>query len=216
LSVEISAGGRAFIVDPGTYLYTADLHERHLFRSTAYHSTVQIDDAEQRTIREEEPFVNGGEAAAGVLAWESTAECDRVVAEHNGYKRLGEPVTHRRAITFDKINRRWLIEDELVGKGEHKVATRFHFDAGIDVALDQNRVMAFDQQSGVRLLVCPLDLDQPAELEALFTSRRYGSKEPSVSACWTTVAEVPCRFRWAIVPICADEDRNERLRVLQK
>src|SRR5258705_954353 len=80
LSVEVSACGRAFIVDPGTYVYTADLHERQLFRSTAYHSTVQIDDEEQQTIREEVPFANGGEAAAPVSVWETTAERDRVVA----------------------------------------------------------------------------------------------------------------------------------------
>lgn len=216
LSIEISAGGRAFIVDPGTCVYTADLHERHLFRSTAYHSTVQIDDEEQQTTREETPFTNGGEAAARALVWESTAERDHVVAEHVGYERLAEPVIHRRAITFHKLTRWWLIEDELIGKGKHKISTRFHFGAGLDVSpFDHNTVMATDPQGGVALLVRPLDLDKPAELETQFTSRHYGSKEPSVSGCWTTVAEVPRKFRWAIVPIGADEDPNERLRVLQ-
>ena len=102
LSVEVSACGRAFIVDPGSYVYTADLHERHLFRSTAYHSTVQIDDVEQNTIREDAPFVIGDEARARVSLWESTPERDRIVAEHSGYERLAEPVRHRRAITFHK------------------------------------------------------------------------------------------------------------------
>ncbi len=74
MSIEVSACGRAFIVDPGTYVYTADLHERNLFRSTAYHSTVQIDDAEQRTMNEDKPFVIGAEAVARVLSWESTPE----------------------------------------------------------------------------------------------------------------------------------------------
>jgi len=206
LSVEISAAGRAFIVDAGTYVYTAELHERQLFRSTAYHSTVQIDDEEQQTIHEEAPFVTGGEARARVLFWETTPEHDRVCGEHDGYERLVRPVTHRRAITFDKSNRWWLIEDELAGKGEHKIATRFHFDAGLEVTLvDQNSVMAVDDQSGARLFIRPLDLDQPAELEAQFTSPHYGSKFPSVSACWTTSAMVPCKFRWAIVPVRAGE-----------
>jgi hypothetical protein len=217
LSVEISAAGRAFIVDPGTYVYTADLHERHRFRSTAYHSTVQIDEAEQQTIYEAAPFVSGQEATARVLVWETTAERDHVVAEHNGYARLAEPVIHRRAITFDKINRWWLIEDELIGSGEHQVATRFHFPSGLDItAFEPNGVLVRDQQRGDSLLVRSLDLDQPAELEAQFTSMHYGSKEPSFTACWTTVAQVPCKLRWAIVPIGADEDGNERLRVLQK
>src|SRR2546423_11043827 len=42
LSVEVSACGVPFIIDPGSYVYTANLRERHLFRSPAYHSTVQV------------------------------------------------------------------------------------------------------------------------------------------------------------------------------
>ena len=215
LSIEVSAGGRAFIVDPGSYVYTADLHERHLFRSTSYHSTVQIDDEEQQTIIEEAPFVTGGEAAARVLVWERTAGSDRVAAEHSGYERLAEPVTHRRVVTFNKLDRSWLIEDELVGKGQHNVATRFHFDAGLDVKLfDNNSVIAGDEISGTRLLVRSLDLDQPAELEAQFTSRHYGSKVESVGACWTTRTGLPCKLRWAIVLLGEGEDPNAKLKKL--
>ena len=215
LSVEISAGGRAFIVDPGSYVYTADLHERHLFRSTSYHSTVQIDNVEQNTIREDAPFVIGAEALVRVLSWESTPEQDRIVAEHSGYERLADPLKHRRAITFNKCDRWWLIEDEIIGTGEHKLAARFHFDAGLEVSLfDKHSVMACDKQSGARLLVCSLDLDQPAELEAQFTSRHYGSRTESLSACWATTVTAPAKLRWAVVPVRAGENRNERLRLV--
>ena len=207
LSIEVSAGGRAFIVDPGSYVYTADLHERHLFRSTSYHSTVQIDDEEQQTIIEEAPFVIGGEASARVLVWESTAERDRVAAEHSGYQRLPEPVTHWRVIIFNKPDRCWVIEDELVGKGQHKAATRFHFDAGLDVRLfNNNGVMAGDEISGTRLIVRSLDLGQPAELRTQFTSRHYGSKVESVTACWSTNTRVPCKLRWSIVLLREGEE----------
>ena len=216
LSIEVSACGRAFIVDPGTYVYTANLHARHLFRSTAYHSTVQIDGAEQTTIREDTPFVVGPEAHVRVLSWESTAERDRIVAEHSGYQRLAEPVKHRRAVTFDKPDRWWLIEDEITGRGKHEIAARFHFDAGLEVSLvDGHSVMALDETSGARLLVCSLNLDQPAELEAQFTSRHYGSRVQSLAACWATKGKVPFKLRWAIVPVCADEDLERRLNVIQ-
>jgi uncharacterized heparinase superfamily protein len=215
LSIEVSAGGRAFIVDPGTHVYTADLHERHIFRSTAYHSTVQIDDAEQRTINEDAPFVNGQQASARVLVWESTAEGDHVVAEHNGYERLAKPVIHRRAIHFDKANRWWLVEDELVGKGEHKVATRFHFDTGLQVTqLRENAVVVSDEKSGARLLVLPLaitaEIPSPV-FEPQFVSRHYGSKLPSTTANWTTNVIAPGKLRWAIVPVGADETLEERM-----
>lgn len=215
LSIEVSACGRVFIVDPATHVYTADLHERHLFRSTAYHSTVQIDDAEQQTICEEVPFAIGGEATSRVLVWETTPERDRVVAEHFGYERLAKPVTHRRAITFDKANSWWLIEDEFFGSGDHKVATRFHFDAGLELTLiEQNSVMAYDAGSRARLVVRSLDLEQTIELESQFTSGHYGAKSKSLSVCWATKMNIPGKLRWALVAVRAGEDQTERLRVV--
>ncbi|HSK65136.1 MAG TPA: alginate lyase family protein, partial [Pyrinomonadaceae bacterium] len=77
LSVEVSARGRAFIVDPGTYVYCGDLRMRHVFRSTAYHSTVKIDGEEQNTIDAQTPFVIGNEAKPRVLEWQSNDEYDR-------------------------------------------------------------------------------------------------------------------------------------------
>ncbi len=216
LSVEISACGCGFIVDPGSYVYTGDLQERHLFRSTPYHSTVQIDDVEQNTLREADPFVIGAEARVRVLSWESTPERDRIVAEHSGYERLAEPVEHRRAVVFHKRDRWWLIEDDIIGRGEHKFAARFHFDAGLEVSLfESNSVMARDEVSGARLLLCSLDLDQPAELEAQFTSRHYGSRHESLSACWTTKLSAPFKLRWAIVPVRLGEELEKRMNVVQ-
>src|ERR1043165_2764405 len=107
LSIEVSAGGRPFIVDPGTYVYSADLAKRHEVRSTAYHSTVQIDGKEQNTILVDSPFVIGNEAQPRVLEWKTNGDFDKVVAEHYGYS-----VTHRRTIVFDKRERMWLIDED--------------------------------------------------------------------------------------------------------
>ena len=94
-----------------------------------------------------------------------------------------------------------------MGKGHHNVATRFHFDAGLDVRLaDSNSVIGGDEITGVRLCVRSLDLGQPAELETQFTSRHYGSKVASVAACWTTTTSVPCKFRWSIALLREGED----------
>src|SRR5439155_235146 len=42
LSFELAAGSEPLVVDPGTYLYTADPLERNRFRSTAFHSTLRV------------------------------------------------------------------------------------------------------------------------------------------------------------------------------
>ena len=152
LSIEVSACGRAFIVDPGTYVYTANLRERHQFRSTAYHSTIQIDDGEQNTILDSAPFAIGDEARARVLSWESTTERDQIVAEHSGYEHLAEPALHRRSITFHKNDRWWLVEDEILGSGKHEVVAWFHFDSGIEANhVENGSVITCDVTSGARL-----------------------------------------------------------------
>ncbi len=216
LSVEVSACGRAFIVDPGTYVYTADLHERHLFRSTAYHSTVQIDDIEQNKTEEATPFIMGNEARPRLVDWhagDASGESDRVSAEHYGYKRLPQPVTHRRTVIFNKLERFWVIEDAFVGAGQHKLVVRFHFDAGLDVTLNNEGVRAFDPASGPSLLLRCLELKEVAELEPNFTSRDYGEKLESVSACWTIQRSMPVTLRWIIIPVCVSEDAETRLRM---
>ena len=221
LSIEVSAGGTAFLVDPGSYLYTADLHERHLFRSTAYHSTVQVDGAEQNSIDELVPFVIGNEAQPRIRKWETTGEADVVVGEHYGYQRLTQPVVHRRTVQFDKRKRLWLIEDELTGEGRHEFAFRFHFAPGLDIKVRPDGVVAaYDKMNGVGLLIActkparttgQSGFDLPV-LEPRFSSRDYGEKNPSVSACWTARTSSPFSAQFVLIPVRADENENERMK----
>jgi hypothetical protein len=182
----VSAGGRAFIVDPGTYVYSADPVKRHEFRSTAYHSTVQIDGLEQNTINVDTPFVIGNEAKPRVLEWKTSDDFDKVVGEHYGY-----PVTHRRSITFNKRERSWLIDDEFFGDGEHVYEARFHFAPGLDVSASDVAVEALGLQ--IRLLnlhVDPVLQNQPV-------SHDYGQMSDAVSACWR-ISGTPCKLSWEI------------------
>jgi uncharacterized heparinase superfamily protein len=112
------------------------LQERHLFRSVAAHSTLQVDGAEQNTTDPELPFVIGDEAHPRVLRWETTKERDIIIAEHDGYKRLADGVTHRRTVRFEKPDRLWMIEDSLYGAGEHDLSFRFHFAEGLELSLE--------------------------------------------------------------------------------
>ncbi len=175
LSIEVSAGGRAFIVDPGTYVYSADLEKRHLFRSTAYHSTVQIDKLEQNTIDVQTPFVIGNEARPRVLEWKTDADSDKVVAEHYGY-----PVVHRRTVIFNKRERFWLIDDEFFGEGEHLYEARFHFAPG-----------------AAGLVVELLNHDVEPVLESQPVSRDYGHMSDAVSMCWP-ISGRPGKLSWKI------------------
>lgn len=212
LSLEVSACGTSFIIDPGTFVYSADLDERQLFRSVAYHSTVEVDDTEQNTTEVSLPFVIGNEAQPRILSWETSAEHDLIVAEHDGYQRLTEGIRHRRSVRFLKRERLWIIEDSLFGAGEHRFRFRFHLAEDLKVSLQaEGTVCALDEVTGARLFIIAQDLKVEPEFEPRFRSRDYGAKSATVSACWTVRTAAPCEFRWILVPACAAEDEQQRL-----
>jgi len=217
LSIEVSGCGSAFIVDPGSYVYTADLRERHRFRATAYHSTVEVDEVEQNTTDEAAPFVIGDEAQPKVIRWESERETDIAVAEHAGYQRLPQPVTHRRAVQFEKQQRCWRVEDTLSGAGTHDLAFRFHFAPGLETSVrPDGTIEVCDKMTAVRLLIKASGLTAEPALETRFSSRDYGAKEQSVSVCWSVRAELPFTAQFVLVPVCAGEDVGARLKATVK
>jgi hypothetical protein len=73
LSFELLIGGQPLVVDPGTYVYTADPEARNLFRSTSYHSTLRVDGGEQNELRTDDLFAMEDRARPKLLAWEDTA-----------------------------------------------------------------------------------------------------------------------------------------------
>jgi hypothetical protein len=215
LSIEVSACGSAFIVDPGSYIYTGDLKERQRFRSTAYHSTVEVDDVEQNTTDEAVPFVIGDEAHPRVLGWESDPETDVVAAEHAGYQRLAEPLIHRRTVRFEKDRRFWIVKDEFSGTGTHDLAFRFHFAPELEVGVRPDGMIdVYDKMNGARLVIAASGATAEPNLESRFSSRDYGAKEQSVSVCWNTRTPMPFTVQFVLIPICADEDESERLRLV--
>jgi hypothetical protein len=218
LSVEVSACGHVFVRDPGAYVYTADLAERGRFRSTAYHSTVEVDGAEQAETFESLPFVIGDESRPRLVRWQSDEEADLAIVEHDGYARLASgAVRHRRAVLFDRRARLWLIEDALLGEGRHAFRFRFHFAPGAEVGEALRRAgAAWAKIGGARLLVVPLaGLGGAAfEFEPRWSSIDYGAKAPSVAACWMVEASTPLVVRWGLVPVCGGEGEGERLKAL--
>jgi hypothetical protein len=90
LSLELLVGGQPLVVDPGTYLYTADPRARNLFRSTSYHATLSVDGAEQNELRTDDLFAMKDRARAELLAWEDTA----LEARHHGFPEA----THTRRV----------------------------------------------------------------------------------------------------------------------
>ncbi len=218
LSLEVSACGTNFLVDPGTFVYTADYAQRHQFRSTGYHSTVEVDGEEQNTTEETTPFRIGDESQPRVLRWETGTDRDLIVGEHYGYRRLKSgPITHRRSVMLDKTERYWLVEDTLTGSGSHHFKFVFHLAPGLEIDESQDGPLQVrDAQTGSRLVIASMDLKEPAVFEPRWTSRDYGARVQSRAACWAIHAEAPVKFRWLLLPICAEEDENSRIALIAR
>lgn len=200
LSIEISAHGRPFIIDPGSYVYNLDREERHRFRSTRYHATVMIDAQEQNSTDPQMPFVIGNEAAVDVISWSSSPETDRIEAEHRGYTRLAEPITHRRAVKFDKVTRQWTIEDHFGGAGTHDLAFSFHLAPDLHVEVSGDKATISDDE-GRAISIEVSRFDGDLVVEDAWVSLNYGQRQPSQILKWNMTVQVP--FECGILVSCS-------------
>jgi hypothetical protein len=124
LSFTLSAGGREFLIDPGTYAFHMQERWRQYFRGTAAHNTVRVDGLDQSV--QGGNFVWLAKARAGCSLWLSSAQKDSFEGWHDGYMRLEDPVKHRRLIELDKTARTLLVEDTLEMEEAHDVELLFH------------------------------------------------------------------------------------------
>ncbi len=159
LSFTLSAAGTAILADPGTFAYTSTREWREYFRGTSGHNTVRIDGVDQS--------VSGGSflwlehARARIERFETSAVQDRLVAVHDGYQRLADPVTHRRVFCFDREAAALILIDELLCKGAHRAEWFWHFMPGVGVRVQGNELIAEKDNVRVTLgfppqLVCRL------------------------------------------------------------
>jgi hypothetical protein len=202
LSFELYAGDKAFIVDPGTYLYTSNADWRNLFRSTRYHNTIVIDGQEQNRFDPRQIFKMTPDAGVVVHDWLSTPDLDRLDVEHSGYARLERPVSHRRKFEFLKNEPSWKIIDVLAGQGEHTAHWYFHFDAGIELAsLGEGTFRTCCDGTNLELRI-RAELQQfRFEIEDGWVSRRYGHKLPAKVLHISGTFASKCRTDFTIRPI---------------
>lgn len=212
LSIEVSAHGVPFIVDPGSYAYNLDLDARHTFRSTAYHSTIAIDGEEQSSIDRDLPFVIGNEASPCLLEWTLTETTGRVSAEHYGYQRLGEAVTHRRTVEFDRLAGCWSISDSVAGRGEHRLQVVFHLAPGVVTTFIDNAADLACKDK--HLILSYRGLKKPRVIDSFF-SPAYGKKVPSTRLIFDVEADLPFETVFGLVPATKD-NFDERLEMAMR
>lgn len=149
LALTLSAGGNEFLIDPGTFAYQSHRTWRNYFRGTAAHNTVRIDQQDQSVIGGNFMWLH--KARTKVKTWESDDMGDHLVALHDGYRRLSDPVSHCREIFFDKSGMRIQITDMIDCKGSHTAERFWHFSEKCEVRLDGQEVLAVNDGVQIRM-----------------------------------------------------------------
>jgi hypothetical protein len=171
LSVEIAAGGRALVVDPGRYTYDEQVPNlRHWFKGTAAHNTVVVDGCDQVPYRRGKP--RSGTAPEARLLERHTAPGLDIVRGQVASTAYDAVHTRRIAFVADEY---WVIEDELSAERPHRYDLRFHLaaEAWDRVAVERRDASCVVRAPGVALVVAG---DGVLSVEPGWVAPDYGVK----------------------------------------
>jgi hypothetical protein len=185
LSFEAVLDGVHLISDCGSYLYTADYHERNSFRSTAYHNTPQVDGEEiNRFMRWDYLWLLHDDARPEVIAWQPADDFDVLIASHTGYLRLADPVRPVRSIVLDRVLHALTIVDRFQAKLRHSVCIPLHLAPG--VLVQERESTMFELAYGGKRFLC--GWSSPNEWKLAVESARvspcYGRVESATRLLW--------------------------------
>lgn len=124
LSLQVSIGGEELLVDPGTYCYNAEPAWRHYFRSTRAHNTVEVDGTDQSLYGGS--FLWLRDVNCSVDALRDDGNRVEVLAHHDGYGHLADPVVHHRRVSLQRATRVLEVEDWLACSRPHQIALHWH------------------------------------------------------------------------------------------
>ncbi len=167
LSFTLSVSGCPMLIDPGTYAYHTHRRWRDYFRGTAAHNTVRVDHLDQSVSAG--TFLWNRHANARCLSFDLATDREQLVAEHDGYRRLDDPVIHRREITYEREPRVLTVTDQILSASVHHIEILWHFAQECVVTLEGETARA--TRNGVELR-----LQWPVSLQAQLVR---GSTDPA-------------------------------------
>lgn len=170
LSVSLNVRKEEILVDPGTYLYTPSPLYRNLFRSTAYHNTLVVDDEEQNNLTGINLFCVRRNSINHSMR--RTGDCDIAAS----YSTIVGGMTHDRIcrLMSDSLT----IVDTVLKQGkDHSVSLFFHVSPNIKAELGQTGFALTSKNSNISVII-----NKKADLfiKDGFVSPSYGVLKPSI------------------------------------
>ena len=188
LRLDLSVGEENLVVDPGVGSYFARPEIRAAFRGTGFHATVLVDGLDSSLSGG--PFLWARHARARLL--HADLDDGVVVAEHDGYERLADGVTHRRAVIV-LSDESIVVVDRLDARGAHRYSQRWPLHPELELELAPHGFAVARRGDGGLLVSTsashPIVLDAvrgQEEPPAGWWSERLESVEPS----WLLSADV--------------------------
>lgn len=198
LGFEWHVEGQAVIADPGSYVYTSDFAARNLFRSTAHHSTLMIDEVEQNEFNPEWLFRMFEKADATHIEHGRNGDIAFYAGRHTGYNRLEEVVTHARRFECDLRSGRLSISDRLDGVGRHNLVWRFMLAPDVKASVEEpgGLLIRGERFGAIRLTYAP---DLEAELVSSWYSPSYGVRIATQAVKLSCSVDVAGRPDWSFM-----------------
>jgi hypothetical protein len=137
------------------------------------------------------------------ISFDSGYEHQVLAAEHDGYLRLPDPVTHRREWSYEPRRKCLTVTDRLSAKGAHDFVWHWHFAETVAVDLEAGRITA-------RVPGWRIEMTLPAECEtprcfrgseqpiAGWISRRFEQKTPTTTVCWRAHSSAAAKWETLI------------------
>jgi asparagine synthase (glutamine-hydrolysing) len=200
LHIDLWMRGHNFACDAGTYLYSGEDIWRNGLAHTAVHNTVTVDNLDQMKMLTRftwTDWTHGRVLKQNEKIWQG---------EHDGYKRLVDPVNHKRTL-ISVGEDRWLVVDHLNAEKSHHYALQWLLTDG------EYRVQKLDSANSILLKHADSELFDTKVLILVgcvngngnfsivradpnstrgWRSQYYGEKEPAISAVLETDQPYAC------------------------
>ena len=134
LALEVRHDGVDVIADPGTFCYHGDPEWRAWFRGTRGHATLELDGVDQAVSGG--PFLWTRHPRTTRLEYGDTGAVAVWSAEHDGYRRLDDPATHRRSVRLDRSTRTLDVTDVVTSAELHDGRLTWPLGPQVEVDLE--------------------------------------------------------------------------------
>jgi hypothetical protein len=196
LHLDLWIRGHNIAIDAGTYLYSGEGPWRNGLARTAVHNTVTVDHQDQMKMLTRFTWTHWSHGK--VLRHDE----DLWQGEHDGYKRLADPVNHKRTV-MSLGEDRWLAVDHLTGNNKHHYALHWLLcdgDYGVQELAPGNGLWLLPTETTSKLVDSKFNIQMgllhgtgnfsivradPNSTRG-WRSQYYGEKEPAISVMLET------------------------------